>query len=527
MEKYSPFRPEIDFHKLLSDDLCLALVKGSLEAAQEFKFDGLLNQAFRLFVSNSDEVEEYVLVTDKFYLYRKLWQALLERLYSKYLPEYEYVFNWNIEVTPYTLLQCEIFSGVICASEFGGIEKILGVSYEEINSNYRYLLDVMGFSSLGLADGLNDILPDNLIPQSRCDQLNYLFRFMNFPPLEELAVFFMAYGAYTTKQISQLASVFPGINPPKNIGFELKGVIAGAYNNIDHSTFQREKLEGLEAILKGKGFEKNFLEIRRLAADAKATQFDSLVCPCCGESQKIEMPEEISQFALLIQDRPLSRLVGLLFFEDYRAGYIARFREFLSRAKQELNAVDHPSCLILVEGESEEVALPLIATKLGLILTERRIKVFNCKSKQKVYSYFLEFSSKFPKTKIICLLDSDAEKERKDIARIIENKRDRYHLVYIQKGCFEDMFDVSSAVQVLNEIYPGDSSIEVSDFDGLKNFSDNVKRVLHEKRGARLDKVRFAEKISLKISVDSVPKQILEIFEVATKFTEPKNFFAE
>lgn len=527
MDKYSSFRTEVDFHRLLTDSFNLAFIKNSLEAAQTFLFDGLLHQAFRSVVQNEDEVGKYVLVTDKFHLYRMLWRAVLERLYANYLPGYEYVFEWSIEATPYTLLQCKMSESIVCHAEFESIERILGVSYVDIDDNYDFLLNTMDFRSLGLSSGLQGVLPKNLIPETRGAQLNLLFRLMTFPPLEELAVFFMTYGAYTSKQVFELASAFPGIKPPKNLGLELKGVIGGAYYNLDHSTFHREKLEGLEAHLAGEGFESNFLEIRSRAAATKAKESDLVICPCCGENQQIEMPEEASQFALLIQDRALSRRIGLLFFEDYYSGHIARLRKAFSGFKDTLNNVDHPNCLILVEGESEEVALPLLAAKLGMLLEDRHIKVFNCKSKQKLCAQFYEFSSKFPKMKIICLLDSDAEKERDEIARVIKSNRDKYHLVYIRQGCFEDLFDISNSVRALNGIYPGDLDIEVSDFDKAKCFGDNIKRILHEKRGARLDKVRFAEVISLKIPADEIPKQVCEIFEVALRFTEPKKFIAD
>ncbi|AZE90150.1 TOPRIM nucleotidyl transferase/hydrolase domain-containing protein [Pseudomonas orientalis] len=527
MEKYSSFRTEINFDDLLIGNDYLLLIKHSLEASHSFLFDNLLNNTIRLYIENADEINKHILVTDKFHIYRMLWKAILERLYTNYLPSQKYIFKWSIEATPYTLLQCRMSNTTACHPEFEITKNILGISLENIDHEYDYLLEAMDLKSLGLPNGLCDILPDNLIPESKSAQLNLLFRLMSFPPLEELAVFFMTYGAYTSKQVDEIASAFPGVTPPKNLGFDLKGVIGGAYYNLDHSTFQREKLEGLEARVYGEGFENNFLEIRNYAAAAKKKKSDLVICPCCGESEKIEMPEEASQFALLIQDRVLSKRIGLLYFEDYYSGYITRLRHAFSEFKNDLNKTDHPKCMILVEGESEETALPLLAAKSGLLLDERRIKVFNCKSKQKLWAHFYQYPSAFPKMKMICLLDSDAEKERDEIVRLIKNKRDRYHLTFINKGCFEDLFDISNSIKILNEIYPGEPSIELSDFEEKKDFGDNIKRILHEKRKTRFDKVLFAETIALKIPANEIPKQICEIFEIALKFTEPKSFIAE
>ena len=526
MEAYTPYRPEIESRKFVPESY-LGVLKDCLDRVQLFKFDSLIQETLSSFPLESGQIREQLLISDRFYLYRGFWRGVLERLYKTYLPHIKYEFRWLIEATPYTILQCKLTEGHLCESEFESIARALGANYKDIDLRSEEILIPMDFKSLGLPTGLKGIVPKELLPQSELGQLNLLFRLMNFPPLEELAVFFMTYGGHTSMQVAELASAFPGIEAQKNLGFDLKGAIGGAWFNLDHSTFLRERLEGLESRVAGEGFDANFRSIREGSAAAKSEITDSMICPCCGDIQEISFPEDASQFALLILDRKLSKRLGLIFFEDYFSAYKARLQETHREFKNSLNDVDQPKCVILVEGESEEVALPILAVRLGIDLTKRHIKIVNCKSKQKVLSQFFEYSEKFPKRKIICLLDSDAVKERDELLRVMKNRHHKYHLVYIDKGCFEDLFDRGYAISVLNEIHAEGEDVSASDFDQTKDFGENVKKILHTKKSTRLDKVLFAETISLRIPTSEIPEQILEIFDFAKKYTIPKKFLAE
>lgn len=186
--------------------------------------------------------------------------------------------------------------------------------------------------------------------------------------------------------------------------------------------------------------------------------------------------------------------------------------------------MDNPQCLILVEGESEEVAIPLLAFRKRCILSMQGIQVYNSQSKEKLANDFINFKRKYPKRKMICLLDSDAIKERDNIQRIIKNNQNKYKLVFIEKGTFEDIFDIDSSIQVLNEMYPEGTPIELTDFDSSKDFLTNIKRVIHEKKKAQFDKVQFAKNISLKIDIDKCPKEINELIDTAKLFMGKSKF---
>jgi hypothetical protein len=129
--------------------------------------------------------------------------------------------------------------------------------------------------------------------------------------------------------------------------------------------------------------------------------------------------------------------------------------------------------------------------------------------------------------KMICLLDADAKKESDNISRLIKGNFDKYHLVYIRQGCFEDLFDLSDSIKVLNKIYPDGDEIFLEDFDSNKDFGSNISQILHMKKKARFEKVKFAKAISTSIGADKIPSEIREILDVARKFSIQKNFILD
>jgi hypothetical protein len=125
---------------------------------------------------------------------------------------------------------------------------------------------------------------------------------------------------------------------------------------------------------------------------------------------------------------------------------------------------------------------------------------------------------------MVCLLDADAQKEKEDIQRIIKDHQDKYRLVFIEKGTFEDLFDIDESIEILNEMYPEGDLITIEDFDQSKDFLPNVQRFLFIKKKAKFDKVLFAKKISLKMNIEKLPKEIAEIFKIVDDFTKPTKF---
>lgn len=506
-------------------DSFLQLIDMSLVSVESFQFDGFLNDFVRLFISAAPEVEE-LLATDKFHIYRSLWKAIIESLYRKYLPHYQYEFSWNIEVSPYTLSLCDLAKERSSDKELHLVRNLLKVTDTDIEDQHQDILEKIGAPSLGFPNGIEGLVPSDKLPQKRTEQLALLFRLMNFPPLEEFSVFFKTYGDHINRQIKELSEVFPGMNISKNIKFSFQGAIGATYFCIDHAAFKRRSLGGIESDLARPEFKQDFEAIRKEAKVLAAGLTDITVCPCCGETQEINVPEEAAQFLLLIDNRKLAKAASLLYVQDFMAAQKELVTKAIFSVVEEINQVDKPDCLILVEGESEEHSIPLMALRSGLFLSKGNVKVYNAKSKQKLEAEFMSYREKFPLMKMICLLDSDAKKEAQNLSRLISGNRDKYHLIFIKKGCFEDLFDLSKSVEILNRLYPDGDKILLKDFDTQKDFGGNIGRILHEKKKAKFDKVKFARAISSSITADEIPTELKELIEVAKKFSIKQKFFS-
>lgn len=505
----------------------LEVVEVTLKSITLYQFDGLMGSMIQA-GAVLDDAPVNLLPSDKFYIYRKKWSRIVCCLYESYLPHVEYRFDWKLEVTPFTLALCNITEGYISEDAFGAIEEHLKISYADVDSNYDLLKDSLGLDRLGFNDGLIGLVPDELAPETRAKQLNLLFRLMNFPPLDELAVFFQAYRAFVSLQVGELRSALMGrANSKNSLGLELNGALAQTYYCLDHSTFSELGLEGLEKKLADVSFAEDFTAIRKQAPTYPELFIDMIICPCCGTEQDMKLPEEVAQYMLLMQRRSLVKRLGMACFEEYLMAYKKRLSDGFVKFFQGLNVTARPRCLILVEGDTEETSIPIIAMRLGINLVERGIKVYNSTTKQKLCADFYSQSRKFPNMKLVCLLDSDAKKERDEISRVVKGNRDKYHLTYIEKGAFEDIFDSATSIKILNDMYPDGEDIVLEDFDLDKTFDKNIGFILHGKKKARFDKVEFSKRISWAVGVSKVPREIVEVLNMAVKYTQKKKFLAD
>lgn len=174
----------------------LAIIKGTLNRILYFESDTILNHLVRLHINiNTGEenthvlnADEELLITDKFFIFKALWKAILDTLYSEHLPHIDYSFDWKIEATPYTLMICEFTKDNQNYKDIEKMKELVKMNDEDIESNYHKIINDLGFPSLGIAGGLSELIPAHLVPSSRKDELQLLFRLMSFPPLGELAL---------------------------------------------------------------------------------------------------------------------------------------------------------------------------------------------------------------------------------------------------------------------------------------------------------------------------------------------------
>lgn len=514
---------EIEWKRIVRDSH-LPIIKGTLNRIMLFEIDSIMNYLIRLHIENPPKADEVLLVTDKFYIYKNLWGAVMNTLYEKYLPMIKYEFKWELEVTPYTLMLCDLTKDQADGIELGKTKATLKIIDSEIERDFTAVLLQLGFDKIGLGDGLKGRIPDKYLPASKREHLNLIFRLMNFPPLTELSLFLGLYNNVIKAQFEKLSTGFSGVDASKVPNFGMSESLHYSFFHINHETFKKHGIEAFKNHPALSSFGAEFDEIKKKAEEHKDKFTDTYICPCCGEKQEVSLPEEILQYKFLLEKQHLSKIVGLLYLDEFTQKFKENLSEKFYSFLPEINRVDNPDCVILVEGESEDASIPILSFRTRFILSQHNIQVYNSKSKQKLREDFFSMKNNYPNRKIICLLDSDAKKEKEDIERVIKDHRNKYRCVFIEKGTFEDLFDLAISIEVLNSLYPDGELITQADFDPNKDFLSNIGKIMFHKKQAQFDKVVFAKTICLRIDTEKLPKEIVEILEIAKQFSEKPKF---
>lgn len=484
-----------------------------------FQFEGLMIDTIKtVAVPEKEGVFDELLIPDTFYLYQKIWNDTLKSLYKKYLPEIDYTKNWVCEITPYTFFCVNNFSNKdykdIVVNDF---TYKTDKKENEIESSLELLKE--GLSKMGFDENNPlQVISDELLPASNIERFGLLYKLMDFPPLTELAIFYNSVYQKYTKRLETLSPLFSG---DKKTHFESLNFLMPFHFTLlpfNHSIFKKYGIDKFLEIPKLSQYKDDFELIRKKANESKGLNKGNIVCPCCGEISTIEVPIDALEYKLILENEKIANDIGFIFHSEFSENLINSLAESLSKFMEDINKIDAPNCLILVEGESEEYTLPILALRTKVSLSKEKILVYNSKSKSKVYADFLSFREKFPNLKIVCVLDEDATTEKQDIERLVKDNKNKYELIYIKKGAFEDLFPIELTVNLLNELYPDGADILVTDFDKSKNFDQNIKKILFTKKKAAFDKVKFAKAIAFKLKSEDYPEEINRIFEIALKF---------
>ncbi len=496
-------------------------MKYFLDRVSFFQFEGLLDDVLIHFCkfdeSNELKVKDLILA-DKFYIGKQFWKNLIEDMYHKYLPQVNYSFNWEIETTPYSFMLCRLMSSNIYDNDYikRELEKAK-INYDRIDNDFDNLKNDFFISDL-----LNQI-PVQLLPEQNVEKIRLLIRVMDFPPLSEIARFIVSFNSYYKKSFADISSAF-SIIEQQFPEIRLQSCLHLSFYHFNHSVLSGN---GIDKLISDPGlseYKNVLLQIKREAPGYVEINKGNAVCPCCGGTNEISLPNEAFEYLLITKNSDLSKKIGFIHFNDFVDAYKESFNRLFTKNDKELlralNTVDNPQCIILVEGESEEYSIPILTFRNREILSLKSVFVYNCKSKSKLWEAFLSYKDKFPTMKIICLLDSDGVTERDGIARIVKDKKDKYAVFFIDRGTYEDIFPLDLAVKVLNKLFPEGADILKSDFNPEKTFLQNAQRILHEKKNASFDKVKFAIEASFKIDIEETPQLVKDIIEKIKVFMD-------
>ncbi len=180
-----------------------------------------------------------------------------------------------------------------------------------------------------------------------------------------------------------------------------------------------------------------------------------------------------------------------------------------------------PEKLLIVEGQTEAILIPLFARLSEFDLSEQRILLLSGGGANQVAKRFLTYreATKLP---IASLLDGDAESQYEIIGQHMQLSD---LLFSLPSGEFEDTFEIGKFVQLLNrylQSMTGVNAPSLVEFQPLKKdlFSISQKRtqvlnkIWREKSLGNFDKVEFADFVAQTIkSKDEIPKDLSAMLE--------------
>lgn len=428
---------------------------------------------------------------EKVNAYHSVWKDSINRLYAEDIPWKCNPYSVGIEWTPFTITLAE-WSDIDLTGQF------------DLTEQDRVYCE-------SLYQGLYPHI-DSL--SSRDEIVCFMLRILVIPPLVSIAGFYRrSYQEHTRKLRSILETVhnLPVILPEykTNLGLHLADTF------LEQDIYDR--YGGMDGLLS----DPLFSDLRpQLQAVKDSCETQMLVprlsrCPYCGGvHQPMVNQDTVFYIRLVTLHKDLECQAALRVLDDCRELIGDTILNTLQSVGRSINDISDPSCYILVEGATEERAIPYMAVKYGKPLATKGIKVWSAGSKQKVRLEFEQFLKNDPTAKFCVLLDSDAESEADFIRGLMKEKQDRYALFLVPgKGEFEDLIDRKIAVQALNKLY-GEGAFSVDDFNDEKPFVKQVERLLHEDstRGA-FDKIRFIEAVLPMLDRNSIPELIRQLID--------------
>lgn len=461
------------------------------ELIERLTFSDITVISIQFFMSCISELKiENTSLEEKIENYHKLWQNTINSMYAQEMPGQKNRYAVDIEWTPYTIFVAE--------NSNVNLNELFNLS----NEDKKFCENVYDKFNVG----------GELI-SNYDDKINFILCMLVMPPLLSIGEFYArAYDEHITKAKSILSVVQNNIvNMPQykcNLGLGL------ATNFLNQEIYL--KYGGMSGLIENPLFiqvREQLIEIQEECGISKKLPKKG-ICPYCGKAHDIIIEKNDIFFAhLMLLHKDVQAKLVFNIMDEYREMYITTYLDAMLDGVNDLNHVENPKCYILVEGDTEEKAIPYMAIKYRKPLAYRGIKVWNSRTKEKVFMDFEKMIKNNPDAKICVLLDGDAKKQIEDIKRMIKERKDKYSLYYIENGTFEDVIDKEVAVKALNLIY-GENTFHRNDFDESKSFIKQVEKKIHTNSSlGKFDKIKFIETVMRLTDSNNVPDIIKDIID--------------
>jgi len=273
--------------------------------------------------------------------------------------------------------------------------------------------------------------------------------------------------------------------------------------------------------------------------EAQKTMFQAIQNVINFENSRIQAV--LCTHSLIMIDRSPTKSIRLLLLNSNGQTEICQIKTdndaeidgFLINLARELGITNslifYEKCYVLVEGDTEENALPLLyKTLYQRSMFEDGIRVINMNGNGAVKE-FLKLLSKNRKESTLIFIDTDsksqsvvklAEKELKEAG--FDEEFIKEHLILVGKKEFEDSFSNKTIVECLNKYWPKrDGSWCVEDIQLLrqeKKFSASLAKKAYEE-SSTCGKPEFGKRIGEVCKACDVPEAIVSMFKLARKLS--------
>ena len=157
------------------------------------------------------------------------------------------------------------------------------------------------------------------------------------------------------------------------------------------------------------------------------------------------------------------------------------------------------SKLLIVEGITEEILLPVFAKLLNLDFNRHGIFTLGAGGKSKSPSIYMNLKEKL-KIPVIMLFDEDA----KEICEHLSNnllKKDKY--ILIKQGEFEDILPINLIKRSLNKEYQLTESVKTSELKEQNKMCNNITNFYRTRKLGEFKKSKFAKIIAQNIKYNT------------------------
>ncbi len=155
--------------------------------------------------------------------------------------------------------------------------------------------------------------------------------------------------------------------------------------------------------------------------------------------------------------------------------------------------------LLIVEGITEEILLPVFAEQLNCNFNQEGIYILGAGGKSKSPSLYMQYKNKL-KIPAILLFDSDAKEIFNDLKNNLLNKDSE---IIIEKGEFEDILSLNLIKRALNKEYIPATPILKSDLKLYPKMCDNIEHFYKIRKLGEFKKSNFAKIIAKNVKYNT------------------------